>query len=491
MSTSATRRRTIAVVLAGGTGQRVGLTVPKQLLKIAGRSVLEHTLHVFENVDEIDEVVVLMPPDHRAEAERIVVGAGLAKVSRVLAGGSTRNETTDIAIEAIAAGLGDEDCDVLIHDAVRPLLSPRVVRDCVAALELHSAVDVAIPSSDTVIVTRTHGEDGEFITEVPERGRLRRGQTPQGFRLSTIRAAYRLAAADPLFRATDDCSVVVRHLPDVPVHVVMGDEHNMKITQPVDVFIADKLFQLASTTAPKSGSDAFYRGALAGRTLVVFGAAEGLGADLARLAGGYGAHVRAVGHPTDGEDAARELAAARADTGRIDFVVNTAGRLPVGRLAETGTAAIQEALRTHYFTPVAIARAAHPHLAHAKGQLLLLTGTSYTRGRAGYSLHSSANAAMVNLTQALSEEWAEDGVRVNCLNPERVSSGSGPRSGAGRHEDTSPSPRAAARSALDVLLSRMSGRVIDVRTASPAQQGSAFDAALSQILDASEDRTTL
>ncbi|MCX5400516.1 bifunctional cytidylyltransferase/SDR family oxidoreductase [Streptomyces sp. NBC_00102] len=489
MSSSATRRRTVAVVLAGGTGQRVGLAVPKQLLKIAGRSILEHTLHVFEDVDEVDEVVVLMPRDHLAEARRIIARAELTKVSRVLAGGTTRNGTTAVAIEAVAAGLGDgEDCDLLFHDAVRPLLSGRVVRECVAALERHTAVDVAIPSSDTVIVTRTHGEDGEFITEVPERDRLRRGQTPQGFRLSTIRDAYRLAAADPLFRATDDCSVVVRYLPDVPVHVIMGDEHNMKVTQPVDVFVADKLFQLASTTAPEGGTDASRRKALTGRTLVVFGGAEGLGADVARLAEGYGAHVHACGHPFGAEDAERELATAHAESGRIDFVVNAASRLPVGRLAETGPAAIQEALRTHYLAPVVTARAAYPYLARTKGQLLLFTGSSYTHGRAGYSVHSSANAAMVNLTQALSEEWSEDGVRVNCMNPERGSGGL--PAGTGRPDDSAPSSREAARSALDVLLSCMSGRVIDVRTGSPAPRGSAFDAALSRILDASaNDRT--
>ena len=78
--------------------------------------------------------------------------------------------------------------------------------------------------------------------------RLRRGQTPQGFRLSTIRRAYELAWQDPDFAATDDCSVVLKYLPDVPIHIVEGSEHNMKVTAPVDLFIADKLFQLGSSS---------------------------------------------------------------------------------------------------------------------------------------------------------------------------------------------------------------------------------------------------
>ncbi|MHC3456248.1 2-C-methyl-D-erythritol 4-phosphate cytidylyltransferase, partial [Streptomyces prasinus] len=82
---------------------------------------------------------------------------------------------------------------------------------------------------------------------------------PQAFKLSTIRRAYEVAAGDPHFQATDDCSVVLKYLPDVPIHGVAGDEYNMKVTQPVDVFIADKLFQRASTATPEQMGEAAYR----------------------------------------------------------------------------------------------------------------------------------------------------------------------------------------------------------------------------------------
>ena len=208
------RPRTTAVVLAGGTGQRVGLSIPKQLIKIAGKAVIEHTLAVFEKSADIDDIIVLMTPGYVPEVEKIVAKAGLTKVSRIIEGGATRNETTERAIAALSEGLAEgEERHVLFHDAVRPLLSQRVISDCVAALLRYQAVDVAIPSADTIIVTRTHGADGEFITDVPDRSRLRRGQTPQAFHLSTIRHAYLIAARDPNFQATDDCSVVLRYLP--------------------------------------------------------------------------------------------------------------------------------------------------------------------------------------------------------------------------------------------------------------------------------------
>ncbi|GAA1935531.1 bifunctional cytidylyltransferase/SDR family oxidoreductase [Streptomyces sodiiphilus] len=486
------RARTTAVVLAGGTGQRVGLAIPKQLIKIAGKAVIEHTLAVFEQSPDIDDILVLMAPGYVPDVERIVEKAGFGKVSRVLEGGATRNETTERAIAALGEGLAEgEDRHVLFHDAVRPLLSQRVVSDCVRALERYSAVDVAIPSADTIIVTRTHGDDGEFITDVPDRSRLRRGQTPQAFRLSTIRRAYEIAAGDPHFQATDDCSVVLKYLPDVPIHVVPGDEFNMKVTQPVDVFIADKLFQLASTAAPGQADEAAYRELLTGRTLVVFGGSYGIGKDIADLAESYGARVYALGRSTTGthvenpQDIDDALAKAYVDTGRIDYVVNTAGVLRIGRLAETDESAIEETLKVNYLAPVHIARSAHRYLAETGGQLLLYTSSSYTRGRAEYSLYSSTKAAVVNLTQALADEWAAEGIRVNCVNPERTATPMRTKAFGKEPAGSLLSSEEVARTSLDVLLSTLTGHVIDVRRQDPTHTGD-FDHALAAALSAGE-----
>ncbi|MFD7435691.1 SDR family NAD(P)-dependent oxidoreductase [Streptomyces sp. NPDC059861] len=497
MSQHIAKPRTTAVILAGGTGQRVGLSIPKQLLKIAGKAVIEHTLTTFENADSIDDVVVLMTPGYVPDVEKIVARAGFKKVSRVIEGGSSRNETTERAIAALGEGLADgEDLNVLFHDAVRPLLSQRVIDDCVGALDRYQAVDVAIPSADTIIVTRTHGEDGEFITEIPDRARLRRGQTPQAFKLSTIKRAYEVAADDPNFQATDDCSVVLRYLPDVPIHVVAGDEYNMKVTQPVDVFIADKLFQLGTTAAPEQIGEDGYRELLTGRTVVVFGGSYGIGKDIAELAESYGAHVYALGRSTTGthvenpEEVDDALSQAYAETGRIDHVVNTAGVLRIGRLAETENATIEEALKVNYLAPVQIARSAYKYLAETGGQLLLYTSSSYTRGRAEYSLYSSTKAAMVNLTQALSDEWAGDGIRVNCVNPERTATPMRTKAFGDEPAGSLLSSEAVARTSLDVLLSELTGHVIDVRQQDPtagAVTASGFEQALASVLDRQDD----
>ncbi|TCB95906.1 SDR family NAD(P)-dependent oxidoreductase [Micromonospora zingiberis] len=453
--------RTVAVVLAGGTGTRLGLGIPKQLLKIAGKPIIEHTLAVFEAAAEIDEIIVLMASGHVAEAQQIVDKAGFRKVTKVIEGGDTRNATTRVALDAV----GEEDCNILFHDAVRPLLSGRIVRECVNALWTYAAVDVAIPSADTIIQV----DEDECITDIPVRSTLRRGQTPQAFRSSTIREAYRRAEGDPNFAATDDCGVVLRYLPEVSIKVIDGSDENIKVTHPVDVHLADKLFQLAAAKVPRLTDRRAYSEEVSGRTIVVFGGSYGIGHDLAELARSYGAQVFPFSRSSTGthverpEDVEAALKAAFDATGRIDHVVVTAGILEKGALAEMDQETIDRVLQVNFVGPVTVARQSLPYLQHTKGQLLLYTSSSYTRGRADYALYSATKAALVNLTQALSDEWAELGVRVNIINPERTATPMRTKAFGSEPEHTLLAAETVAQASLDVLISDLTGQVIDVR----------------------------
>jgi ribitol-5-phosphate 2-dehydrogenase (NADP+) / D-ribitol-5-phosphate cytidylyltransferase len=228
---------TVAVVLAGGSGERFGTSVPKQLLPLAGRPLVEHSVAAFEHAPGVDATLVVMTASHASQAADLLAGHGYRKLIKVIAGGRTRVESTWRAIEE----LGDAECDVLFHDAARPLVDQQVIAACVAALGGHRAVGVAVPSSDTIAVV----SDG-VISGMPRRDSLVRCQTPQGFRLSVIRKAHQLAAADPHFGdlpATDDCGIVLRYLPDVKVHVTAGSERNIKITYPRDLAIAEALLR--------------------------------------------------------------------------------------------------------------------------------------------------------------------------------------------------------------------------------------------------------
>jgi 2-C-methyl-D-erythritol 4-phosphate cytidylyltransferase len=229
--------RTVAVVLAGGSGERFGTTVPKQLLPLAGRPMIEHSVAAFERAPAVDQIMVVMAAGHAEQVRALLATGGYAKLGPVIDGGPTRTASTRCAI----AELGDDECDVLFHDAARPLVSQQTIAGCAAALADHRAVGVAVPSSDTIAVV-----SAGVMTAIPRRDSLARCQTPQGFRLSVIRRAYQLADADPAFGelpATDDCGIVLRYLPELGVHVVPGSERNIKITYPRDLAIAEALLR--------------------------------------------------------------------------------------------------------------------------------------------------------------------------------------------------------------------------------------------------------
>lgn len=224
--------RVVAVLLAGGTGTRVGHETPKQLLEVAGRPVIAHALATFDRCDAVDEIVVMMAASHVGEVERIVGQYGFEKVTRVLPGGESRTASTRRALEAV-----DGDCLVLFHDAARPFVTERIVVECIDALRGgYRAVTTAIDSADTVVTV----EDGRMTGSL-RRSSLARCQTPQGFACATLVEAYRRADDDPEFTATDDASVVARYLPEEPIGLVEGDPRNFKITDAIDLRIAEVL----------------------------------------------------------------------------------------------------------------------------------------------------------------------------------------------------------------------------------------------------------
>jgi ribitol-5-phosphate 2-dehydrogenase (NADP+) / D-ribitol-5-phosphate cytidylyltransferase len=238
--------RTVAVVLAGGTGTRFGSSLPKQLQVLGGTTLLEHSVAAFCGSPEVDDVLVVTPAELTEQVRSQL--NGIARVADVIKGGAARTDSTRCAIDWLRAQTGPPagagpDWKILFHDAARPLIDQQIIAACVAALDQWDAVGVVVPSSDTIVQLA----DGAFGRILP-RESLARCQTPQGFRLSVIGRAYDLAAADPGFAAlpaTDDCGVVLRYLPDVPVGAVPGSERNIKVTYPADLAIARVLLELA------------------------------------------------------------------------------------------------------------------------------------------------------------------------------------------------------------------------------------------------------
>ena len=236
--------RTVAVVLAGGSGTRFGSAGPKQLHLLAGRNLIDHCVGAFDQAPAINDVLVVVSADISEHVRRDL--AGYDKLADVIHGGATRSDSTRQALGWLRARVPG-DTKVLFHDAARPLVDQRTIADCVAALDHFDAAGVVVPSPDTIVEVA-----GGVMKRVLPRETLARCQTPQAFRLSVIASAYHLADADATFTeipATDDCGVVLRYRPDVRIAAVPGSERNLKVTYAADLAVAAALLEAADPHA--------------------------------------------------------------------------------------------------------------------------------------------------------------------------------------------------------------------------------------------------
>ena len=218
--------RNIAIILAGGSGHRMGGDLPKQFLPLGGKTVLEWAVDAFEKNARIHETAIVCAAEWQEKVEAMAAQSHWLKLKNILPGGKERYHSSLSAIKAYQ----NSGANLIFHDAARPLVSQEIINNVCAALQQHQAVDVAMPCTDTILKVK----DG-FIESVPDRNRLMRSQTPQAFRVEVIAKAYENALKDPHFSTTDDCGVVLRYLPEIPIFIVQGEERNLKLTTPQDL----------------------------------------------------------------------------------------------------------------------------------------------------------------------------------------------------------------------------------------------------------------
>lgn len=452
--------KNIAIILAGGSGARMEEPIPKQFLKVAGKRVIEHTIDVFEQHKNIDDVIIVSKPEYVPEVEQLIITNQYLKVRKVLQGGKERYHSS---LAAINAGENEED-NLIFHDAVRPLVNTRIIDDCIMALNTFQAVDVAIKTTDTIIEVN----EIDLITHIPLRSNLRNGQTPQCFKRKIIKEAYKIALNDPNFITTDDCSVVKKYLPDIPIYTVNGEVFNMKLTYQEDLFLLDKLFQLKSISDNKSLNENSLN-LMKGKVLVVFGGSYGIGKEVVILGQKLGAKVYSFSRSqnnldiSNASDIKKALADIENENKHIDYIVCTAGLLVKEALYSMSYKKIINSINVNFMGAVNVAKESYPYLKKSKGSLLLYTSSSYTRGRMLYSIYSATKAAIVNLVQALSEEWFPFGIRINCINPERTKTPMRIKSFGNEPEETLLNPEVVAIASINTLTSSLTGEVIDTR----------------------------
>jgi len=214
-----------AVIVAGGSGQRMGTQVPKQFLLLHGKPVLWYTLDVFLRAYEDLDVILVVPEEHMETARTMINATGAPGRIRMIAGGATRWHSVRNGLQSIR-----EDAVIFVHDGVRCLLSTELVHNCYEqTLRLGSAIPV-IDSKDSVRVMT--GEDSTAI----ERSRVKLVQTPQTFLSSVLLPAYSMEYRESF---TDEASVVEAF--GGKVFLLDGEADNIKITTPIDLAIAEKL----------------------------------------------------------------------------------------------------------------------------------------------------------------------------------------------------------------------------------------------------------
>ena len=215
----------VAIIVAGGSGTRMGGAVPKQFLALAGRTILDRTLAAFIGCPLVDGIVLALPPQTPDDAKASY--RSLTKMVAVVDGGPERPDSVRNALAAIPP---DTEI-VLVHDAVRPFVSEGLIARCVDRAREHGAVVPVVPMRDTVKEWDREGKS--LVTR--DRSGLMRAQTPQAFRAAILREAYDRAGAGTV-AATDDAALV--EAAGHPVVPVPGEEANLKITIPEELRMA-------------------------------------------------------------------------------------------------------------------------------------------------------------------------------------------------------------------------------------------------------------
>jgi 2-C-methyl-D-erythritol 4-phosphate cytidylyltransferase len=230
-----------AAILAGGKGVRMGdPDRPKQYFQLCGKPLLVHTVEKFCVFGQIDAIIVLCPQELTAQTTDLVRRYCPDHRDRiyVTAGGASRNQTVARALAFIEENFeADDESLVITHDAVRPFVSYRIIKENIEQARRTGACDTVVAATDTIVESL----DGRNISSIPDRDKLYQGQTPQTFNLRKLERVMEGFSEEELAGFSDACRMFT--LAGEPVSLVAGDPENMKITYPHDMRVARALME--------------------------------------------------------------------------------------------------------------------------------------------------------------------------------------------------------------------------------------------------------
>lgn len=398
---------TAAIILMGGSGERFGSALPKQFHRLAGKKIYQHTLETFIRSSLFDEVILVCPKPFLSMVSEEIRTYELPSL-HVICGGTTRQESSFLGLSAC----NPKTNLVVIHDAVRPFVSKKILEENIEAAFRFHAVDTCIPSADTIVYSKNQKEIGH----IPNRSEYLRGQTPQSFSYTLIFSAHELAKKNGLTNVSDDCRLALES--GHPVHIVQGSEDNIKITTELDLFLAEQILRQQKHPENIRSTES-----LRGKTFAVVGGTGGIGSWICTLLQKEGARALSLSRTSspfsldliDPPSIARAFEKIHALYGPLDGLINAAGLLRIQSFELLSAKEIEEMLSVNLTGLLHACKAAK---LKPGGHLINIASSSFTRGREGYGLYSSAKAAVVNFTQALAEERGD--LRIHVVIPQRT-----------------------------------------------------------------------
>ena len=229
-----------AGILAGGIGSRMGnVPLPKQFLDLDGKPILIHTVEKFLLTNEFDKIFIATPQKWISHTKDTLKKHNINDYRiKVVQGGTDRNETIMNIISSAEEENNITDEDVIVtHDAVRPFLTHRIIKENIECVVKHGAVDTVISATDTIITSK----NGDSIQSIPVRKEMYQGQTPQSFNINLLRDSYNKLSNNDKKIMTDACKVLI--VANKTVKLVIGELYNIKITTPYDLKVANSIIK--------------------------------------------------------------------------------------------------------------------------------------------------------------------------------------------------------------------------------------------------------
>lgn len=381
----------VAILLTGGSGSRFGSPLPKQFHRLAGKPLYLYTLEAFLETNLFYSIILPVPLEWKEEVAAEVSSLYPNKSIQVISGGSTRQESSYLALQKCPS----DTAYVIIHDAVRPFISSSIIEQNLSAALIHKAVDTCIPSFDTLV----RSKEGSFINEIPSREELFRGQTPQSFAYPLIMQAHKQALSQGITNCSDDCKLVL----DLghPVHIVLGEELNIKITTDFDLFLAEQILY-----RPRLDKKLPSPNSLQGKIFAVTGASGGIGQSLCRELKQLGASTIEISQTaspiqadlTNYQEVQKVFESIARNYGDIDGLINSIGTFQVKDFPSLSEKEIQTTIASNLTSTIYCCK--HAQIKKG-GHIINISSSSYSKGRKECLIYSATKAAIVNFTQGL------------------------------------------------------------------------------------------